>query len=470
MKSPQACKHYLRVVTFKTVRVRLRLAIAPRFLYFSATRDKSGVVIMNVLVIGSGGREHALCWKLAQSSKVSRVIAAPGNGGTHEVAENVAVKDGDIPGLLALAKREKVGLVVVGPEAPLVAGLADELAAAGIPCFGPSAFAARLEGSKAFAKTVMREAGVPTAPFGVFDDVEAARAYVREKGAPLVVKADGLAAGKGVVVARSVEEALAAVDDMMVKKVFGAAGERLVIEAALAGEEASFLAFCDGERFALLPSAQDHKAVFDGDKGPNTGGMGAYSPAPVLPQEDCAATAELCIRPILRRLKALGHPFRGVLYAGLMFTKDGPMVLEYNVRFGDPECQPLLLRLDGDLLDILLACVEGRLAPDMVRVRPETALCVVLAAPGYPGSYPKGMAISGLAAADALPGVKVFQAGTRAAEGGVVTSGGRVLGVTALGPTLAEAKKTAYAAVEKINFAGCQYRRDIGDKGIARGA
>jgi len=423
---------------------------------------------MNVLVIGAGGREHALCWKLAQSPRVTRVLAAPGNGGTAEVAENVPVRDDDIPGLVALAKKENIGLVVVGPEAPLAAGISDEMAAAGIPCFGPSAFAAQLEGSKAFAKTVMREAGVPTAPFGVFDDAEAARAYVREKGAPLVVKADGLAAGKGVVVARTVDEALAAIDDMMVARSFGAAGARVVIEDALLGEEASFLAFCDGENFALLPSAQDHKAVFDGDQGPNTGGMGAYSPAPVLPEAKYAETAELCIRPILKHLAGLGHPFRGVLYAGLMFTTAGPMVLEYNVRFGDPECQPLLLRLDSDLVEILFACVEGRLRPELVRVRPETALCVVLAAPGYPGGYPRGMAISGLAEADAVPGVKVFQAGTKVEAGRAVTSGGRVLGVTALGPTLLDAKAGAYAAVAKLHFEGCHFRRDIGDKGIAR--
>ncbi|SNR90678.1 phosphoribosylamine--glycine ligase [Humidesulfovibrio mexicanus] len=423
---------------------------------------------MKVLVIGSGGREHALCWKLSYNPGVDAVIAAPGNGGTAQVARNVAVKDSDIQGLMALAKAEGVGLVVAGPEAPLVAGIADACAAAGIPCFGPDAFAARLEGSKAFAKTVMREAGVPTAPFGVFADVGEARAYVRAHGAPLVVKADGLAAGKGVVVARTVDEALEALDDMMVKKSFGEAGAAVVVEDALQGEEASFLAFCDGEQFALLPSAQDHKAAWEGDTGPNTGGMGAYSPAPVLPQDKYAETAELCIRPILRRMAELGHPFKGVLYAGLMFTKDGPMVLEYNVRFGDPECQPLLMRLDGDLLQIMLACAEGRLAPDMVRVRQQTALCVVVAAPGYPGSYPKGMAIHGLAEADALPGVKVFQAGTAVKDGGIVTSGGRVLGVTALGDTLAEAKARAYEAVGKVGFEGAFFRRDIGDKGIAR--
>ncbi|MBU1229033.1 MAG: phosphoribosylamine--glycine ligase [Proteobacteria bacterium] len=428
---------------------------------------------MNVLVVGAGGREHALCWKLNDSQRVDRVLAAPGNGGTAREAVNWAVPDDDVAGLVALAKAENVGLVVVGPEAPLVLGLADALAREGIPCFGPCAYAAQLEGSKAFAKNVMRASGVPTADFAVFDEPEAARAYIRKKGAPLVVKADGLAAGKGVVVAASVDEALAAVDDMMVARSFGAAGARVVVEEALAGEEASFLAFCDGENFALLPSAQDHKAVFEGDTGPNTGGMGAYSPAPVLPEDRYAETAELVIRPILKHLKAAGHPFKGVLYAGLMFTAKGPMVLEYNVRFGDPECQPLLMRLDSDLVEILLACAEGRLTPELVQVKPETAICVVLAAPGYPGAYPKGMEISGLEAletgADALPGVKVFQAGTRADGGRTLSSGGRVLGVTALGATLAEAKARAYEAVARVHFDGCYFRRDIGDKGIARG-
>jgi len=423
---------------------------------------------MNVLVIGSGGREHALCWKLSQNPGVDRVFAAPGNGGTAQVAQNVPVKDDDIAGLMALAQAEKVGLVVVGPEAPLVGGMAEACAKAGIACFGPDAFAAQLEGSKAFAKNIMREAGVPTAAFGVFGDVAAARAYIEAHGAPLVVKADGLAAGKGVVVAKTTAEALAAVDDMMVKKSFGAAGATVVIEDALIGEEASFLAFCDGERYALLPSAQDHKAVGEGDTGPNTGGMGAYSPAPVLPESRYAEIAELVIRPIMKRLAELGHPFKGVLYAGLMFTAQGPMVLEYNVRFGDPECQPLLMRLDSDLLEILLACAGGRLKPEMVRVRRETALCVVVAAPGYPGGYPKGMEIFGLSEADALPGVKAFQAGTTVKDGATVTSGGRVLGVTALGATLAEAKAKAYEGVAKVGFAGCYFRRDIGDKGIAR--
>jgi phosphoribosylamine--glycine ligase len=349
-----------------------------------------------------------------------------------------------------------------------VLGLADALAAENIPCFGPCAYAAQLEGSKAFAKNVMRAAGVPTADFAVFADPASAKSYIRQQGAPLVVKADGLAAGKGVVVAKTVAEALEAIDDMMVAQSFGEAGATVVVEAALVGEEASFLAFCDGENFALLPSAQDHKAVGEGDTGPNTGGMGAYSPAPVLPQEKYAETAELVIRPILTHLKAQGFPFKGVLYAGLMFTKDGPMVLEYNVRFGDPECQPLLMRLDCDLLDIMFACIEGKLSPEMVRVRPETALCVVIAAPGYPGSYPKGLEINGLDEADTVAGAKVFQAGTAVSEGKTVTSGGRVLGVTGLGATLAEAKAKAYEAVAKVHFEGQYFRRDIGDKGIAR--
>jgi phosphoribosylamine--glycine ligase len=423
---------------------------------------------MNVLVVGSGGREHALCWKLAQSPLVSRVFAAPGNGGTARAAENVPVKDSDVAGLVALARERKVGLVVAGPELPLVLGLRDALERAGIPCFGPDAFAARLEGSKAFAKQIMREANVPTADFAVFDDFAAARRHVLERGAPLVVKADGLAAGKGVVVAKTVEEAAAALEDMMVKKVFGPAGDRVVVEDALTGEEASFLALCDGRDYALLPSCQDHKPVGENDTGPNTGGMGAYSPAPVLPEEQYEETARLVIRPILERLSALGHPFRGVLYAGLMMTPSGPTVLEYNVRFGDPECQPLLKRLDTDLAEVLLACVQGRLAGVPVRVAPGASLCVVLTAKGYPGSYPKGMEIAGIEAAEQVPGVTVFQAGTRIEGGRTVSAGGRVLGVTALGADLPGAKAAAYEAVSRIRFDNCQFRRDIGDKGIRR--
>ncbi|MEF2229827.1 MAG: phosphoribosylamine--glycine ligase [Pseudodesulfovibrio sp.] len=423
---------------------------------------------MKILVVGGGGREHALCWKLAQSPKVAEILCAPGNGGTAGIGENVPVKDDDIPGLVALARDRRVDLVVVGPELPLVLGLADALRQENIPCFGPNAFAANLEGSKAFSKTVMADAGVPTAPFRVFDEYESAVAFIREKGAPIVVKADGLAAGKGVVVAATVEEALEAVHDMMVKQTFGAAGERVVIEETLQGEEASFIAFCDGVNYALLPSSQDHKAVHEGDTGPNTGGMGAYSPAPILPEEKYAETAELCIKPILRHLAAKGEPFKGILYAGLMYTENGPSVLEYNVRFGDPECQPLLMRLTTDLLDIMLACISGTLDTIRVVSTPQSACGVVMAAKGYPGPYPKGMPISGLDQADALPGVKVFQAGTRLRDGRIVTSGGRVLCVTALGDTLKDAQQLAYRAVDEIHFENSYFRRDIAEKGLKR--
>ncbi|SKA89258.1 phosphoribosylamine--glycine ligase [Paucidesulfovibrio gracilis DSM 16080] len=424
---------------------------------------------MKILVVGSGGREHALCWKLRQSPRVTELYAAPGNGGTAAEGVNVPIQDDDIPGLIAFAKEKHIDLVVAGPELPLVLGLSDALAREGIPCFGPNAYAANLEGSKAFSKLVMHEAGVPTAPFRIFDEFELARDFVREKGAPIVVKADGLAAGKGVVVARTVEEAEEALDMMMNRKAFGSAGDRVVVEETLQGEEASFLAFCDGEHYAVLPSSQDHKAVGEGDTGPNTGGMGAYSPAPILPRERFEETAEQVIRPILRHMAEKGQPYKGVLYAGLMYTADGLGVLEYNVRFGDPECQPLLARLDGDLLEIMLACVEGRLPEVAVKARPEAALGVVMAAEGYPQSYPKGMEISGIADAESLPGVKVFQAGTAPTEdGGVVTSGGRVLCVTALGDGLAEAKERAYLAVNKVHFENSYFRRDIGDKGLQR--
>jgi len=423
---------------------------------------------MKILVVGSGGREHALCWKLSQNPKVERIMCAPGNGGTAQVGENIDVKDDDIPALVALAKNEEVDLVVAGPEMPLVLGLENALHQEGIPCFGPNAYAANLEGSKAFSKNVMHDAGVPTAAFRVFDEFEPAVAFVKERGAPIVVKADGLAAGKGVVVATTEEEAIEALEDMMVKNSFGAAGERVVIEEALKGEEASFLAFCDGMNYALLPSSQDHKAAYEGDTGPNTGGMGAYSPAPILPKEKYEETAELCIKPILKHLAAKGEPFKGVLYAGLMYTENGPSVLEYNVRFGDPECQPLLMRLETDLLEIMFACIDGKLDQVEVKTTEQTACGVVIAAEGYPGSYPKGMEITGLDDADALEGVKVFQAGTKVEDGKIVTSGGRVLCVTALGDDLAAAQKKAYEAVDKVHFDNSYYRKDIADKGLKR--
>lgn len=423
---------------------------------------------MNVLLTGGGGREHALAWKLAQSPRIKQLFVAPGNGGTAGLARNVPIADTDVQALADFAVANAVDLVVAGPEASLVAGLADVLAARGIPCFGPDAFAARLEGSKVFAKTVMGEAGVPSAAYRVFTDFEAARAHILARPVPMVVKADGLAAGKGVVVAKTREEAVAAARDMLVDKAFGAAGETVIVEDCLSGEEASFLALCDGERIAVMPSCQDHKAVNDGDTGPNTGGMGAYSPAPVLPESRYAEMATLVIEPILRTLAAKGHPFRGVLYAGLMMTPDGPSVLEYNVRFGDPECQPLLMRLDADLLTVMLDCATGRLDPAGVRWDTRTALCVVLTAAGYPGSYPKGMAITGIEAAEADPLVKVFVAGAAATDAGLRTTGGRVLGVTALGGDLVQAQKRAYQAVQAVAFENCHYRRDIGAKGITR--
>ncbi|WP_300159614.1 phosphoribosylamine--glycine ligase [Solidesulfovibrio sp.] len=423
---------------------------------------------MRILVVGSGGREHALARTLVKSPDVSAVLAAPGNGGTAEVGENVPVSDADVPGLVALAKDRGVDLVVAGPEAPLVAGIRDAMETAGIPCFGPDAYAAGLEGSKAFAKEVMAAAGVPTAAYAAFTEAKAARAYVEKVGAPVVVKADGLAAGKGVTVAATREEAFAAIDEALVKGAFGQAGAKVVVEEARIGEEASFLASCDAEKAVPMTACQDHKAVFDGDKGPNTGGMGAYCPAPILPPDRYDATMALVIDPILREMARRGHPFTGILYAGLMMTAAGPKVLEYNVRFGDPECQPLLSRLESDLPAVLLACRGGTLSPGLVRWSPQSALCVVMAAPGYPGGYPKGMEITGIAAAEADPAVAVYQAGTRRDGGRVVTSGGRVLGVTALGESLAAAKATAYAACGKIHFDGAFYRRDIGDKGLKR--
>ena len=424
---------------------------------------------MRILVIGSGGREHALVWKLKQSPRVSEVFVAPGNGGTaREGAINVAVDAGDLDGLVELARKEKIDLVVPGPELPLTKGITDRMREAGIPGFGPDAYCARLEGSKAFAKDVMNRAGVPTAHSQVFTDPDKAKNAVVKLGAPLVVKADGLAAGKGVVVAMTTQEALDAVDDIMCKRAHGAAGAKLVIEAFLVGEEASFLCLCDGKTAVPLPSAQDHKAAYDGDQGPNTGGMGAYSPAPILPYNEAEAMADTVIRPILAALAKDGHPFVGVLYAGLMMTENGPKVLEYNTRFGDPECQPLLMRLEGDLVQIMLDCIEGKLRPESLTHTSQTALGVVVAAEGYPHAYPKGMVIEGLDEADALPGVKVFHSGTSMDGDKTLSSGGRVLCVTALGDTLADAQARAYEGVKAIRMDKSFHRSDIGQKGIRR--
>ena len=423
---------------------------------------------MNILIVGAGGREHALAWKISQSPHLTKLYIAPGNGGTALLGTNIDIRDDDIEGIIAFVRANAIELVVAGPELPLVLGLKEALDAVNVPCFGPCAFAAQLEGSKAFAKTMMRETGVPTADFRVFDTYDAALEYVRAHPLPMVIKADGLAAGKGVIIAQTLEEAEGALKDMMLDKVFGEAGLTVVVEEALVGEEASFLAFCDGNTVIPMPSLQDHKRIGDGDTGLNTGGMGAYSPAPVLPQADQAAMADLAIRPITEHLAAIGQPFKGVLYAGLMMTQNGPMILEYNVRFGDPECQPLMARLKTDLVDVMLACVRGTLDSTPVEFHTQTSCCVVMAAEGYPQSYPKGMVITGIDDAEQLPGVNVFQAGTRLENGKTLSSGGRVLGVTALGSDLEDARTRAYEAVERITFENSYYRKDIAVKGLRR--
>ncbi len=423
---------------------------------------------MRILIIGSGGREHALAWKISQRADVEELYVAPGNGGTASLAVNVAIKDSDIEGLVAFAKEKAIDLVVPGPELPLTLGVVDAMQAAGIPCFGPVGACAKLEGSKAFAKEVMQAAGVPTAAAGVFTDRASADAFVAEHGAPLVVKADGLAAGKGVIVAMTDEEVKAALDLMFDNSAFGDAASTVLIEEFLVGEEVSLLSFCDGTTALPLPSAQDHKAVFDGDKGPNTGGMGAYSPAPILPDDQLNAMADIVTRPILAEMARRGTPFKGILYAGLMMTADGPKVLEYNTRFGDPECQPLLMRLKSDLVDIMQACIAGELDKVELDIDERSTLGVVLTSKGYPGSYPKGMPISGIEKANELDGVYVFQAGTKAQDGQILANGGRVLCVTALGKDLKEAQTHAYEGMDCLSMENSQIRTDIGLKGLKR--
>ncbi len=417
---------------------------------------------MRILLVGSGGREHALAWAIAASPLCDRLFIAPGNAGTASEGENVAIAADDLSGLVRFARDEAVDLVVVGPEAPLVAGLADAMAAAGVACFGPSAAAARLEGSKAFMKSVCEAAGVPTAAWQRFSDAAAAKSYVRERGAPIVVKADGLAAGKGVVVAATVEEACAAIEAMMLERVHGSAGAEIVVEELLEGEEVSFFALSDGTHALPLAAAQDHKRVGDGDRGPNTGGMGAYSPPPAFTPALEEEVMARMIRPTLAEMARRGCPFTGVLFAGLMLTATGPKLLEYNVRFGDPECQVLMLRLRSDLLPALLAACSGGLGSFALRWLDDAALVVVMAANGYPGGYARGTPIAGVAAAEAIPGAKVFHAGTALHDGRLVASGGRVLGVCATGPTLRVARDRAYAAVDRIDWPGGFCRRDIG--------
>lgn len=424
---------------------------------------------MKVLVIGSGGREHALAWKAAQSPGVTRVFVASGNAGTarEPKTENVSIRVDDIVALTEFARSADVGLTIVGPEAPLVAGVADVFGAAGLRCFGPSRAAAKLEGSKAFSKEFLARHGIPSAAYSSFTDAAAAREYVRLRGAPVVVKADGLAAGKGVIVAESEDEAMAAVDSMLTLQTFGQAGKRVVIEDYLVGEEASFMAIVDGTHIVPLASSQDHKARDDGDRGPNTGGMGAYSPAPVLTDELHARVLDEVIGPTVRGMAEEGHPYRGFLYAGLMVTEDGtPNVLEYNCRLGDPEAQPILMRLRSDLVELCDAALEGSLSNVSAEWDSKVALGVVLACGGYPGEYRQGDAISGLDTE--VTGTKVFHAGTRRQNDAVVTAGGRVLCVCGLGDDVISAQRAAYSRVSGIHWEDVYYRRDIGYRAVQR--
>ena len=423
---------------------------------------------MKVLVVGGGGREHALCWKIQQSASVRKLYCAPGNAGTEELAQSVAIAADDVAALCRFAADEAIDLTVVGPELPLTLGLVDELEQRGLRAFGPRRDGARLEGSKGFSKRLLEECGVPTAKFGEFSDADDAAAFVRRTGAPIVVKADGLAAGKGVAVCATEAEALAAIDQMLRARAFGEAGASVVIEEFLEGEEASFLALTDGETVLPLASCQDHKRIFDGDCGPNTGGMGAYSPAPVVSPALHDRVVNEVLVPVVAGLRARGIRYQGLLYAGLMVRDGEAKVLEFNARFGDPECQALLVRLESDLVESMMAVAEGRLAGHRLRWDARPAVCVVLAAEGYPGDVTKGDEIFGLDRLRDWQGGVVFHAGTARRNGRVVTAGGRVLGVTALGGTLREAVDHAYAAVDRIHWRGMQYRKDIGARALGR--
>jgi len=420
---------------------------------------------MNILILGSGGREHALAWKIAASPRCGKLYCVPGNAGIAQVAECAGIDLADHKAVIAYARDKKIDFVVVGPEAPLCAGVADDLEAAGLHTFGPSKWAARLEGSKGFTKDLCKANNIPTAAYRRFKNAAEAKVYVRERGAPIVVKDDGLAAGKGVVVAATIEEAEAAIDAML-------GGDKraweIVIEDCLVGEEASFFALCDGDTAIALGSAQDHKRVGDGDKGPNTGGMGAYSPAPIMTAEMNARVMREIVEPTVRAMKAMGAPFKGVLFAGLMITESGPQLIEYNVRFGDPETQVLMLRLTSDLLPALIAARDGTLKNVSLQLSGDAALTVVMAADGYPGDYAKGTTIDGLAEAAQIEGVEIFHAGTRAEGGRILANGGRVLNVTARGKTVREAKDRAYAAVGRIRWPEGFCRRDIGWRAVER--
>ena len=425
---------------------------------------------MNILIIGAGGREHALAWKVAQSARVQKIFVAPGNAGTAREAkcENVAIGVEDVNGLLTFAQKNKIDLTIVGPEAPLVLGVVDRFRAAGLRCFGPVKAAAQLEGSKAFAKDFLARHKIPTAAYGNFTEVATAEAFIKKMGAPIVVKADGLAAGKGVIIAETVEEAIQTVRDMLASNAFGEAGHRVVVEEFLQGEEASFIVMADGMHALALATSQDHKRVCDADTGPNTGGMGAYSPAPVVTPEVHARIMREVIEPTVRGMRAEGVPYTGFLYAGLMIDARGnPKVIEFNCRLGDPETQPLMMRLKSDLVGLIEAALDGRLDQISSDWDTRAALGVVMAAGGYPGTYSKGDTITGLPVTESTDR-KVFHAGTALKDGQVVTSGGRVLCVTALGGTVAAAQKHAYEVVKQIRWSGAQYRGDIGYRAIAR--
>ena len=425
---------------------------------------------MKVLIIGSGGREHALAWRVAQSAQVETTFVAPGNAGTalEPKVENVPLAVDDIDALLEFARNQQINLTIVGPEAPLVAGIVDRFTAAGMACFGPTAAAAQLEGSKAFAKDFMARHGIPTAAYGNFTDIDEAIAFIQHHGAPIVVKADGLAAGKGVIIAKTVEEAEVAVKDMLAGNAFGEAGHRVVVEEFLTGEEASFIVMADGEHILPLATSQDHKARDEGDLGPNTGGMGAYSPAPVITNELHQTAMETVIRPTIRGMASQGMPFTGFLYAGLMISPEGETrVLEFNVRFGDPETQPIMMRLQSDLAELCLAAVNGKLNQVDAQWDPRPALGVVMAAGGYPEAYSKGHVISGLDSANRT-GTRVFHAGTDLMDEQVVTCGGRVLCVCALADNVLDAANAAYSGCDEIRWDGAFYRRDIGHRAIAR--
>ena len=422
---------------------------------------------MNILLLGSGGREHALAWKLAASPLTDRLYCAPGNAGIAQQAECVALDITDHAAIVAFCKASKIDFVVVGPEAPLVAGVVDDLEAAGFKTFGPSRLAARLEGSKGFTKDLCRANNIPTAAYERFTAPGPAKDYLRRQGAPIVVKADGLAAGKGVVVAQTLAEAEAAID-MMFEGGLGAAGAEVVVEEFMAGEEASFFALCDGDNAVPLASAQDHKRVGDGDTGPNTGGMGAYSPAPVMTPDITARTMDEIVRPTLRAMKAMGSPFKGVLFAGLMITRDGPKLIEYNARFGDPETQVMMPRMMSDLVPALMASRDGQLKNFDLRWYPDTALTVVMAAKGYPGDYKRGSVIQGLDAAAEIEGVEIFHAGTKSDGGKILANGGRVLNVSAIAATVTRAQAFAYQAVGRINWPEGFCRRDIGWQAVKR--